>query len=259
MNEKLEELLFSYIEEIRNDLSIRWKSLPLDFSEIEKFEVVGGLLARQVSLAGNIARSPGTWNEHVAPILLRSMADLYITMAWIFKEPLTRSRKYIMYGLGQSKLQVEHRKNQLQEDGIDPEEDPFINSLEKWATYQRYPFLTEVNVGSWSGISTRDMADEADCLDFYRYVYTPFSSAVHSMWHHVGRFNLEPCSSPLHRGHKLPIDRELDLHPHYLYLAAKYMNKTFNLFDDQFDLEVDSSKAMDKLTKRIDELDYEEE
>jgi hypothetical protein len=42
----------------------------------------------------------------MAPIILRAMVDLYITLSWIFKDPLERSKKYIAYGLGQEKLEI---------------------------------------------------------------------------------------------------------------------------------------------------------
>jgi len=31
------------------------------------------------------------------------------------------------------------------------------------------------------------MAEEAGCIDFYNYVYSPFSGCVHSMWQHIGQ------------------------------------------------------------------------
>jgi hypothetical protein len=182
------------------------------------------------------------------------MADVYITLAWILKDPTERARKFILYGLGQAKLQVEHRKAQAQEKGEDPSDDPMIDALETWASSQRYPFLTEVDVGSWSGLTSREMADQADCLDFYRYVYMPFSASVHSTWHHIGRLNLEPCVSPLHRGHKLPVDPEPELHSYYLYLAAKYLAKTFRLFDTRLKPACPASRAFENLSEAIEGL-----
>jgi len=258
MDEKVEALIFEYVEDIRSDLNDRWNGWPLDFSENELHEVVGALLARQVTLASNFARSPGVWNGHIAPILLRSVADVYITLAWILKDPKDRARKFIMYGLGQAKLQVEHRKAQAEADGEDPADDPMIAVLEDWVASQRYPFLTEVDVGSWSGLSSRKMADEAGCLDFHRYVYMPFSASVHSMWHHIGRLNLEPCVSPLHRGHKLPIDPEPEVDPSYLYLAAKYLDKTFRLLDSEIGPNCPPSRAFDDLLAKIEQLGQEE-
>lgn len=259
MDDRIETILLQYVREIRHDLKIRWESWPLDLAHNESHEVVGALLARQVTLASNFAKSPGIWNDHVAPIILRCMADVYISLAWILGDPTDRSKKYIMYGLGQTKLQIEHRKAQIESDGEDPSKDPLIEAMERWSSSQRYPFLTEVNIGSWSGLDTRQMAEEAGCLDFYRYVYTPFSASVHSTWHHIGRLNLEPCTSPLHRAHNLPIDPDPDVDPHYLILAAKYLDKTFRLFDGKVQTNCSPSESSTHLSQMIETLDAAEQ
>jgi hypothetical protein len=172
------------------DCLAKW---PLDLGERESHEVAGALLARQVTLAMQLASCPEIWNGHIAPILLRAMADVYITLAWVLKDPVDRSRKFIHYGLGQEKLQLEHRRAEL--DAREPleGEQEYLESIESWINSQRWTFLTEVNLGSWSGVSTRAMAEEAGCLDFYNYVYTPFSACAHSMWHHIAHYNLKQC------------------------------------------------------------------
>ena len=70
-------------------------------------EVVGGLLSRQLSLATTLAKSLQVPNMHVLPIVLRCMADVYITFCWIVKDVKPRSRQFIEYGLGQEKLAIE--------------------------------------------------------------------------------------------------------------------------------------------------------
>jgi hypothetical protein len=40
------------------------------------------------------------------------------------------------------------------------------------------------------------MAEQAGLLDFYNYVYTPFSQCAHSTWYHVGRYNSAPSEAP---------------------------------------------------------------
>jgi len=254
MNERVDAILLAYVDQIRSDLQVRWNAWPLDFAENELHEVVGSLLARQVSLASNFARSPGMWNSHMAPLVLRAMADVYITLAWILKDPIDRARKLITYGLGQAKLQIEHRTSQIRTEGDPPESDPVIKALAEWVESQRYMFLTEVDVGSWSGLSTRKMAEEADCLDFYRYVYMPFSSSAHSMWHHIGRLNLEMCISPFHKGHKLPVDPDLEVDFSHMHLAAKYLDHAFCLFDRELEVECPVSSSLSILLKSIEEL-----
>jgi hypothetical protein len=182
------------------------------------------------------------------------MTDNYINLAWIFGEPLERSRKFILHGLGQEKLQVEHNKARLSAEGQDAENDPVVRRMEEWLNTQKYTFLTEVNVGSWSGIDARKMAEEAGCIDLYHYAYAPFSAATHNMWQHVAKYNLVPCPNPLHRYHRVPVVRSEDVDIDYLYRAAKYVRESFRLFDEKTAVQVDSPSAFDALVRAIDEL-----
>lgn len=250
----ISEIISDFVSNIHNGLEERIDKWEVDLSQREKFEVVGGLLARQVTLARQLAESPGIWTEHTAPIILRAMADVYISLAWILKDPLDRSRKFIHYGLGQVKLQVEHRKSKYEGREPTEEEQIMIEGLENWISAQRYTFLTQVNVGSWSETSIRDMAIEADCKEFYDFVYNPFSSCAHSMWHHIGRLNLLQCINPLHQYHLVPCDPRLPSAIGYPLLAAKYLEKTFNTFDEELGIEVDSTPPYDFLLGKIETL-----
>ena len=111
--------------------------------------------------------------------------------------------------------------------------------------------MTEVNVGSWSGISARQMAEQAGCLEIYRYAYAPFSAATHSMWQHVARYNLVHCESPLHRHHRIPwicpVAPDLD----YLYRGAKYVEETFSRFEAAFCLQAPECTAFDFLEAEL--------
>jgi hypothetical protein len=182
------------------------------------------------------------------------MADVYITLAWVLKNPDDRSRKFIDYGLGQQKLELEHRRAQMQSREAKEWEQNYCDSIEAWINNQRAIFLTEVNLGNWSGLTTRAMAEEADCLDFYNYVYTPFSACAHSQWHHVARYNLRTCENPLHRFHGIPTSKNVPLDPEYLRLAAKYLRKTFAAFDDKLGMTVEVESAYEYLCEAVDEL-----
>lgn len=109
--DELADVLDRYIQNARGELNARWAEWPLDLSRTHIHEVVGGLLARQVSLAVNVAGAPSVWNHHAAPVLLRAMTDVVISLAWILEKPDERSRQYIEYGLGQVKLDIERRKH----------------------------------------------------------------------------------------------------------------------------------------------------
>ncbi|MCP4607514.1 MAG: hypothetical protein GY845_02195 [Planctomycetes bacterium] len=258
---KFSALIENYVDMARAEMEARWQGWELDLTQRELHEVIGGLLARQVTLATQFALVPPIWNGHIAPLILRTMADTYITLAWIFCEPLDRSRKYILYGLGQEKLHLEHRKSDLESQGLNPNDDPFVKANEQWLNTQRYTFLTEVNVGSWSGVDTRTMAQEAGCSTVYNLSYVPFSAATHSMWHHVSQHNLTVCSNPLHGYHRIPIDPETPFADiTYLFSAALYVEDSFKLFDEKTDVKVTLPSAFGALEKAITELgqdDYE--
>lgn len=248
-------LLDDYIAAIRVELQARWRAWQLDLTKSYVHEVVGGLMARHVTLATQLAKAPQIWNGHIAPLLLRSMIDAYITLAWIFESPEDRSDQYIKFGLGQRKLWLEHFKASLVEKGVTAIDDhPIVKAVTAKLNSERFEHLTEVSVGSWSEKSTREMAAEADCLSLYRLGYTPFSGAVHSMWHHVADYNLERCGSPLHQYHRIPVDPERESDFDYVYRAAKYVAKAFELFDRKTGVRVDVPSGLDSLLNAVDEL-----
>lgn len=246
-------ILETYIRMVRTELAERWNNWPLNLANRRMQEVIGALMARQVTLATQLAGSPSIWNAHIAPIVLRTMADTYITFAWIFREPFERSQEYISYGLGQEKLYIEHLKAQLEADGEgEVDEHPLIRNREEWLNSQRFAFLTEVNVGSWSGVDTRKMAEDAECIDVHRFAYAPFSSTTHSMWNHVGKCNLDICRNPLHRHHGIPVDPSLPGEPDYMLTAAGFVRMTFDLFDEKTGTEADVDSAHDSLYEAVE-------
>jgi len=233
---KLPEKISRFIELADLGLSERWSMLPKDIYENHQCEVIGALLARQVTLAKRMARNPEFCDVHIGPIMLRVMIDNHITLAWILKDPAARSKLFVLHGLGQDKLFLEHLKAEA-EDGSNPDLQNLIEAKERWINNQQYSFLTTVNLGSWSGLNTRDMAEEANCLDLYRYAYTPFSSCVHNMWNHVGRLNVDQSGNPLHKYLLVPCDPEMEPEFDLLLNCAKYLEKSFRIVDETFGLQ----------------------
>lgn len=244
----------SLVQGLRAELAARWDAWELDLTKPYLHEVIGGLMARQVSLATQLAQAPSTWNGHVAPLILRSMTDAYITLAWIFQEPEKRTSDYVKYGLGQRKLWLEHCKASLVESGErEPDKNPFVAAITQQLNSERLGHLTEVSVGAWSERSTRQMAEEAGCLDLYRLAYTPFSTVVHNMWPHIADYNLRRCRNPLHRFHRVPHDPDLELDIDYVYRAGKYVAKTFGLFDRETDVSVETPSSLDTFVQTLGE------
>lgn len=241
----IESAIIAYTHDVDQELEDRLRAWPPDFRHIQIHEVIGGLLARQATLAKEIAGAPSLWNGHSAPILLRAMADVHINLAWLILDPPTRCLKYISFGLGQAKLELEHRRAEIGTRDPTAGETLILEASEQWINRQRATFLQDIDLGKWSGLSVRQMAEEADCIDFYHYVYTPFSGAAHSMWHHVERYNLRTCRNPLHRYHRVPTSPLLEPDLNYLLLAAKYWSKSLSALDVSFGIvpKTNSSRA----------------
>ncbi len=226
------KIIIRYRNSARRELYQRMNIWKLDLQQIELQEVVGALLARQVTLAVDLASAPTIWTPHTAPLILRAMADVYVVLAWIFGNPKDRTKKFFEDGLGAVKLELAHRKAEYNKStDHDPRKKQIIEYWESWLSSQRIPDLVEVNLGNWSGITTRKMAEEAGCLDFYNYVYQPFSNAVHSTWPHVSDKNMVYCLNPTHLNHRLAVSFDLEPEIFWFDLAAKYLEKTFKLFD----------------------------
>lgn len=145
------------------------------------------------------------------------------------------ARQYIDHGLGQAVLALEHRKKEMESADADSKEKvaKIISAAEKWINAQKWSFLVDVNVGAWSGKTARQMSEEAEILDFYNYVYTPFTQCVHSTWYHVGCYNSGPSGSPLTGQLWMPRIAESISDIWNLHLAAKYLDKTFCMFDEK--------------------------
>lgn len=238
---------------MRSLLDKLWRALPIDIFESEPFEVIGALLSRQSNLAIILATTPDLWNFSAGPLFLRAMVDCYISVAWILRDPLDRSRKFISYGLGQEKLQVEHLKSELEELEENEEKNRLrrsIDAREGWINSQRFAFLQEVDVGSWSGLNTRKMAEESECLDLYRFAYTPWSQAAHGIWNHVGQFNSKISPEPLHKHLRHPFffqHQNLDL----MINGTRYLDKLYNLLLQSYSLNIDAMLPYEWLIDRL--------
>lgn len=254
--EVINEIIANFVREIETEFTERWATWKLDFSHLELHEVVGALIARQVTLTKHLSQNPSLWNWDIAPLFLRPMTEIYLNLAWIFANPDERARAFVLHGLGQAKLRIEHQKSALEKasDANKERAAALIESLQRWIDSQQYGFLTDVNLGSWAEMNQRKMAEEVGEINFYNYCYTPYSAGVHSMWHHIGIYNLEQCMNPLHRYHKVPVIPEFGVDVQVLFLAGKYLQMAFDLFDNNTETKTKSPSAFQTLRQRLREL-----
>jgi len=250
----MEEFVITFCNHVRADLRARLEKWPLNLNEEEAYEVVSALLCRQATLVIEMACAPAIWTPHSAPVMLRAVADVFITLAWMLKDSGPRSKQFVEDGLGAVKLQIAHHERALEQTTDPDEKDQMRAMIEVWRGWlkaQRLDQFVEVNLGSWSGLNTRKMADEAGFIDFYNYVYQPFSWASHSNWAHVSMFNTVPCENPAHRGHSVPAIMPAEPDPGWLHLAAKYLHKTLSHFDEVMGLNEMPHVAFDFVCERL--------
>lgn len=226
--ESLNQITGDFGALLQDTIKQLWNAQSFDLSMKNEYQVLFGLLSRQVTLSLRFVNAYSFWNNDMAPIIIRCLADNLINIKWILGDVSGRSDRFIKYGLGQEKLNIEHRKVQLKNDGIDPQTDPVIQAQERWLATFRFPMITDVDLGHWSGIPARQMAIEADCLDFYNYVYMPSSCAVHSLWNHIVKFNMKESENPLHCSFLYPSFDESAVDVHYLVLTAKYFDRAID-------------------------------
>lgn len=234
-NEK-RSILVEYISLVHNLIKERWNRLPKDIYNNHSLEVIGSLLSRQASIAIGIAENPGIWDFHIGPILLRTMVDAHINLAWVLTDPDEISKKFIDYGLGQEKLQIEHLKQSEVEEQFKEDLELMIEAKRSWLEKQHYSFLQTVDVGKWAGIDMRDMAGKAGCEGLYKYVYSPFSSCVHNMWNHIGKFNVTHSDNPLHKFIRVPYHPEFNHEVDILVKSAKYFSRSLELIDEKYNI-----------------------
>lgn len=246
-------MLKLFVEHVNAQVHKRWGLWTKQHEQRHIHEVVGGLLARQATLATELALNPYVWNPHSAPLFLRAMVENCITVAWILKSPDERSKQFIAYGLGQENLLLEQAKADLREAGKDPDADHMIATWQQWLNGQRFTFLTEVNVGNW-GPSLRQMAEEAGLIELHRRGYARWSSATHSMWHHIVRFNLQACTNPLHGSHLIPTIHRINPEPEILLIAAEYVDVAIRSFDEATGTSVGDLDAVEVLEREFQKI-----
>ena len=250
------EIVSNYCNIVKQGLFVRWRLLNHDLSKVEFFEVVAGLLSRQANLTIQLAKNPGIWNPHIATLIFRAHIDAYITLAWILESDcIKRSQDYILHGLGQEKLQIEHLRTYLENEAPQAEKEvmkKFIRSRSAWLNSQLFDFLTQVDIGSWSGKSIREMASEAKCIDIYNFAYSPFSNSAHSTWPHIARYDLRECHNPVHKRHRVPyVTDNIDFSFDDLILSAKYVQKAYCLIDKKLKMHCQVPLPKEYLLKQL--------
>lgn len=94
LTEGIEGFITAFTHFVHEDFRVREAAWALDLGKPQERQVILALLARQATLSIEMVSSPGTWNLNTAPIMLRAMADVHITLVWLMQNPSERVPLY---------------------------------------------------------------------------------------------------------------------------------------------------------------------
>jgi len=243
--EQISHVIRNFTPCIKESLMIRWNEWDITIDEQVKFEVIGGILSRQASLVIQFLESISIWNGNIGTIILRSLAENYITIAWILKEDtIKRCEMFVEHGIGQEMLYLEKLKANISNKEPNPLQKKQIEFIEEFIKHERNLHMLDVNIGAWANISIRTMAEDTGCKDFYDFSFTPFTFSAHSTWNHILKYNLKESDNPLHNFMKVPTYHNLPPDIHWADVAIKYLNMCYELADKNFKIK-SKIKALD--------------
>lgn len=206
---------FEVIEQLVGDvrkIALRAQSLieeaaqraKLDIYDLNRDEVLFGLLSRQYRLFNALASDPSLWIPDLGGMLHRAMADTVITLKWLVKKnDSALFAKFKEFSLGRQKLlklHVEELSDQMS-GGLHDWEADLADSINE----EIWEELLPIDLGAtFASVNMREMAHEVGLHDLYNLVFAPASGQLHGDWVSLKSFHLQHCRNPLHRFHRLP-------------------------------------------------------
>ncbi len=218
---QLDGVINAYVRQVRADFKHAISSWHSNASMHEVQSVYGGLLSRQCMLGTMLARRIDYWDNLIAPLILRAMVEVAINMSWTSIDPVARCSKFVSFGLGQSKLALEHARNL---ESIFQESKESVDAQALWLSAQRHEIFTDVNVGQWAEIDLETMAREAGVHELYT-LYSCLSPASHGSWEHVFQFFLDSTDASAQ-----PRIPDPCLNPNVIYLTGQLVDFSFQFF-----------------------------
>jgi len=176
----------------------------LDTYELDRDDVLFGLVSRQFHLYYLIANDTRLWIPEYGLLFHRVMADTLIIGSWLAKRnDAELFRRFKTYSLGKQKLYKLHLEQLRLRSGFDTEE--LEEMLSERISEEIMEEFLPIELGAaFEGTTIREMAIEANLKEVYDLVYAPTSSEVHGEWSSLKEYSLGVCANPLHRLHRLP-------------------------------------------------------
>lgn len=198
MRRRAMDLTLSFAEAVES-------SRPHNLYDPDKREVNVGLVCRAAREVITALGAPDLWCSEHGSHVGRAIVETHITLAWMAKQnDPTIYRRYKDYGAGKAKLNALIAEEVPAEWLIDGAVEAIANIRKTSHNDDILDYVAVDTRATFSGMSLREMANEAGLLDLYRHTYQLQSGIAHSEWWTVELHAMERCFNILHRGHLIP-------------------------------------------------------
>ncbi|WP_206453341.1 DUF5677 domain-containing protein [Aurantimonas marina] len=140
-------------------------------------------------------------------IALRTIVECFINLSYLSKEDNeTIWLQFRNYGIGKAKLAfLKNVDEDKTPDFIDVEKLEFFANEDYWQEF------IDIDLGSWSSKTLRDIAVASSVKDVYDKHYDVLSAFSHGNWLAVRHVVFDTCLNPLHRFHRVPHTPYMDM------------------------------------------------
>lgn len=243
------------IDALGADLRDVQRRLDIDLYQPTADEVKLGLASRMFRLLRHLVASPRLWTNELGPHVLRSMVDARIIIAWLLKQDDTQMyEQFKAYGLGKRKLfKLQLEELMDRDDLVDEDNEALHDRLHAEVNLDSMEELVTIDVGgSFSKRNIREMAKETGLAELYSLQYQPLSAEAHGEWSSLTGFDLQHCTNPLHRYHRIGVFGE----DTQMFAHVGWVRNAFGLAEDAItdifaSYDVDAEEAFEKCRGRM--------
>jgi len=195
------------LEEARRSLLDHWAGTLTTSGINPRHDAVFALGFYALACLGELCVGPSA-RFIAGRLLVRTLTEIRVNLAFLVKNSDDAMwARFRSYGSGQAKLALLKYE--------DAQQGPNLVSAETLKALANEDFFQEfvsIDLGSWSGMDLRKMAEQCGVKDDYDRFYGWTSAFVHGQWAAARDAVMATCGNPLHRAHRgpMPIQRPME-------------------------------------------------
>lgn len=195
----------SRFDSIVERFSVISKKTDPDLFSPDRYEVLTGIVARQIRAVDLLMDLPQLWSPEHGSGIVRTLTEAHIFIRWMLKKAdpdiFLEFKNYGRGNLKLYKLQLEEFRDAQKKSiaGLDEQ----IKYLDLLVNQDIWEEFQDINLGSFGSTTTLSMARAVGMESDYKLYFAPASSRVHGDWSMLDLFVLTRCVNPLHRGHRI--------------------------------------------------------